>query len=82
MQVCNNKITWTLSKVLRGTTEEEVRNAIHDQVVVTFGEKRVRDACITNRKSIANFIWNLRGSKKYEKEKLTKKLKGNNSKVK
>ena len=29
-QVCNNEITWTLSKVMRGTTEEEVRKAVQD----------------------------------------------------
>ena len=60
-QVCNNEITCTLSKVMRGTTEEEVRIAVHDQVLVVFGEKRVRDAWITNRKSIAIFVRNLRG---------------------
>ena len=47
-QVCNNKIRWTLSKVMRGMREEEVRKVVHDQVVVTFMKKRVRDVWITN----------------------------------
>ena len=81
-QVCNNEITCTLSKVMRGTTEEEVWKAVRDQVVVAFGEKRVRDAWITNRKSIAIFIWNVRGGKKYKKEELAEKLKANNGEVK
>ena len=63
---------------MRGTTEEEVRKAVHDQVVVTFGEKRVRDAWITNRKSIAVFIRNLRGGKEDKKEELAAKLNVNN----
>ena len=29
-QVCNNEITWTLSKAMRGTTEEEVWKAVRD----------------------------------------------------
>ena len=81
-QVCNNEITWTLSKVMRGTTEEEVRKVVHDQVVVAFGKERVRDACITNRKSIAIFVRNLRGGKEDKKEELTAKLKANNGEVK
>ena len=53
---------------MRGTKEEEVRKARHKQVVVTFGEKRVRDAWITNWKSIAIFVWNLRGGKEDKNE--------------
>ena len=45
---------------------------------MAFGEKRVRDACITNRKSIAVFIRNLRGGKEDRKEELSEKLKANN----
>ena len=29
-QVCNNEIIWALSKVMRRTTEAEVRKAVHD----------------------------------------------------
>ena len=36
-QVCNNEITCTLLKVLRGTTEEEVRKTLHDMVAVAYG---------------------------------------------
>ena len=35
-QVYNNDITWTLSKVLRGTREEEVRKTLHDIVAVAY----------------------------------------------
>ena len=82
MQVCNNEITCTLSKVLRGMTEEEVQKAVHNQVMVTFGEQRVRNAWIINQKSIAIFIRNLRGRKEDNKEELTERRKGNNDVVK
>ena len=42
-QVCNNEIMWTLSKVLRGTTEEEVRKMLHDMVAVAYGQEKLRD---------------------------------------
>ena len=50
--------------------------------MVTFGEKRVRDAWITNRRSIAIFVRILRGGKEDKKEELTAKLKANNGEVK
>ena len=81
-QVCNNKITWTLSKVLSGTMEEEVRKMLHDMVTVAYGQENLRDMWIMNRKSIAVFIRNLRGNVGDKKEELTRKLKVNNSTVK
>ena len=55
-QVCNNEIIWTLSRVLRGTTEKEVRKTLHDMVVVLYGQEKLKDTCITNQKLIAVFI--------------------------
>ena len=55
-QVCNNEITWALSKVLRGTMEEEVKKTLHDMVLVSYRQEKLRDTWITNRKSIAVFI--------------------------
>ena len=81
-QVCNNEITWTLSKVLRGTMEEEVRKTLHDMVAVAYGQEKLRDTFITNRKSNAVFIRNLRGNVGDKKEEWTRKLKVNNSIVK
>ena len=50
--------------------------------MVAFVERRVRDAWMTNRKSIAIFIRNLRGGKEDKKEELAAKLKANNGGVK
>ena len=81
-QVCNNEITWTLSKVLKGTMEEEVRKTLHDMVAVAYGQEKLRDTWVTNRKSIAVFIRNLRGGAGDKREEFTGKLKVNNSTVK
>ena len=40
-QVCNNKIACTLSKVLRGTTEEEVRRMLYDKVTIIYGQEKL-----------------------------------------
>ena len=55
-QVYNNEITWSLSKVLRGMNEEEVRSILHNMVAVAYGQERLQDTWIMNCKSIAVFI--------------------------
>ena len=62
--------------------EEKVRKTLHDMVAVAYGQEKLRGTWVTNRKSIAVFIGNLRGSAGDKKEELTEKLKRNNSIVK
>lgn len=77
-QVCQNEITWKVSKVVRGTTEAEVCKELGNQATVVYGEARLRGAWVTNRKAIAVFVRGLRGGKDDKKEELQEKLILNN----
>ena len=81
-QVCQNKITWRVSKVVRGTTEAEVSVELGTQATVVYGEERMKGAWVTNRKAIAVFVRGLRGGKDDKKEELQGKLELNNPGIK
>ena len=81
-QVCQNEITWRVSKVVRGKTEAEVSVELGTQATVVYGEERLKGAWVTNRKAIAVFVRGLRGGKDDKKEELQGKLELNNPGIK
>ena len=81
-QVCQNEITWRVSKVVRGKTEAEVSVELGTQATVVYGEERLKGAWVTNRKAIAVFVRELRGGKDEKKEELQGKLELNNPGIK
>ena len=81
-QVCQNEITWRVSKVVRGTTEVEVSVQLGTQATIVYGEERLKGASVTNRKMIAVFVRGLREGKDDKKEELQGKLELKNPGIK
>ena len=75
LQVCFNEITWTVSKVVRNTNKNNVKNEIERQAMAVIETDRIRNAWIRNRKSVAIFIRGARGECKFRNEEVQKKLK-------
>ena len=81
LQVCFNEITWTVSKVVRNTNGNEVREEIERQAMVVFEADRIRNTWIPNRKSVAVFIRGARGDSKDRNEEVQEKLEAYNPAV-
>ena len=81
LQVCFNEITWTVSKVVRNTSANEVREEIERQAMAVFNVDRIRNTWITNRKSVAVFIRGARGESKDRNEEVQEKLEAYNPAV-
>ena len=82
LQVCFNEITWTVSKVVRNTDANEVRQEIERQAMAVFETDRIRNTWITNRKSVAIFIRGARGESKDKNEEVQEKLEAYNPAIK
>ena len=78
LQVCFNEITWTVSKVVRSTNANEVREEIERQAMAVFEADRIRNTWIPNRKSVAVFIRGAKGQSKDRNEEVQEKLEAYN----
>ena len=78
LQGCFNEITWTVSKVVRNTDANEVREEIERQAIAVFEADRIRSTWITNRKSVAVFVRGVRGESKDRNEEMQEKLEAYN----
>lgn len=81
LQVCFNEITWRVSKVVRNMKANEVRGEIEKQAMVVFEPDRICNTWITNRKSVAVFIWGARRESKDKNEEVQEKLEAYNPAV-
>ena len=78
LQVCVNEIPQTVSKVVRNTNANEVRDEIERQAIAVFDANRIRNTWITNRKSVAVFVRGARGESKDINEEVQEKLEAYN----
>ena len=81
LQVGFNEITCTVSKVVRNTNANEVREEIERQAMAVFDADRIRNTWITNHKSVTVFIRGARGESKDRNEEVQEKLEAYNPAV-
>lgn len=78
MQVCFNDVMQTVSRVVRNTNENNVRDEMECQAMAVVEMDKVRNTWIRNCKSVAIFIRGARGESKDRNEEVQEKLEAYN----